>query len=99
MKTAKKIFDEYASEKEKRVYTRRHFSSKSNLDVEYVVKVYYGGTLDRPIMECECPRFKFKKWCRHCDMTWNEEMTPFARMAAVHHDDIIARLSNGKKSR
>ena len=96
MKTAKLILEQFLEAKEKRVYTRHRFSSRSDLNAEYVVKVFYGGTLDRPIMECECPRFKFKKWCRHCDMTWNEEMTPFARMATVHHDEIVNKLSRKK---
>ena len=96
MQNAKKILEQFLEAKEKRVYTSRHFSSRSNLDVEYAVKVYYGGTLDRPNIDCECPRFKFKKWCTHCDQTWNELMTPFARMVAVHHDDIINRLSSKK---
>ena len=62
----------------------------------YEVKVYYGGTLDKPNIECDCIRFSYKKWCSHCERTW-EGMGGFAQSNAVHHDEIANKSWYKKK--
>jgi hypothetical protein len=55
--------------------------------------IYYGGTLDRPIIECDCPKAQFhSEWCWHMDKAWNEGMTGFQKALVVHHDEMMEKL-------
>jgi hypothetical protein len=89
MKLAKKLMQDFQRTKEPRTYSTRIFKSKSNPSVDYLVRIFYGGTFEKPNLECNCPKFTMSNphWCRHCDEAWNS-LDGFGRALIVHHDEI-----------
>lgn len=51
--------------------------------MSYRAAILYGGTMDRPNWDCECPGFHFNKECRHVKELWGE-MSGFQRAIAVN---------------
>lgn len=76
--------------KEGRMARAATFRSKSDPGISYRAAILYGGTMERPKWECECPGFQFRKECRHVKELW-EDMDGFLRANAVHHDEIYQK--------
>jgi hypothetical protein len=68
-------------------------TSRSNPAASHTVTIFYGGTMNRPVIECDCPKAQFgKAWCWHKDRAWNEELSGFQRAIAVHHEEMLEKL-------
>ncbi|MDE2098544.1 MAG: hypothetical protein KGL39_14920 [Patescibacteria group bacterium] len=89
---ARKLLSEQAQARSARIFTRRYFPSKSNPGEEYEVRVYYGGTMEKPNAECSCPRFAFERWCGHAEQAWSGDLDYIARKMCTERDEIYKRF-------
>ena len=57
----------------RRIYRTIRLTSRSNSAIIHRVVIFYGGTMDRPSVECDCPKAQFgNAWCWHKDRAWND---------------------------
>ena len=65
--------------------------SHSNPKEYHGVTIYFGGTMEKPDIECNCPAFLFRQDCRHIHEVW-DSLKPIQKRIVVEHDRMMEKL-------
>jgi hypothetical protein len=77
--------------KQERTFRSKTYPSRKNPSVFYTVTIYWGGTKERPNIDCTCPTFTFApRSCWHVQAAW-DELSPFTQNDIIHHYEIVAK--------
>ena len=88
-KTLAQTIAEALRSNNERVYLRRGFPSKSVKGLTHEVVLRYGGSFERPNIECDCVKFQMSNphWCKHTSEVW-DGCDGMAKTMCVKHDEI-----------
>jgi hypothetical protein len=84
MELARKIIEEHLAARTFRV---RQYPSRTVLGTQWEVRLLYGGSRERPLISCTCPKSNFGGTCFHIE-SFLQRMSAWDWMMYVHRDDI-----------